>query len=79
VITNVHSALHERYLEGTSKAELNEAMGPRKVNLCMALFLYLYRKGTTSYKITSMPTKFTRMSYMYHRGNSVFQPANEGF
>jgi hypothetical protein len=32
---------HRELLEGISKVELDEAMGPRKVNLCMALFTYL--------------------------------------
>jgi hypothetical protein len=41
MITSIPSALQEEWLEGTSKAELNKAMGLQKVNLCMALFTYL--------------------------------------
>jgi hypothetical protein len=41
IITSIPSALHKRWLEDTSKAELHEAYGPQKVNLCMAIFTYL--------------------------------------
>lgn len=34
-------ALHKRWLEDTSKAELYEAYGLQKVSLCIALFTYL--------------------------------------
>jgi hypothetical protein len=46
-------------------------MDPRKVNLCMALFIYLLGRGIASYEITSTPTKFTHTNHMYHRGNVV--------
>lgn len=39
--TSVHSAIHENQLEGTSKAKGNVDWGPRNVNLCMTLFIYL--------------------------------------
>jgi hypothetical protein len=39
--TSIPSVLHENQIEGTSKAELNEAMGLQNVNLYMALFTYL--------------------------------------
>jgi hypothetical protein len=41
VITNIPLTLCNRLFEGTSKAELDEVYGPRKVTLCMTLFIYL--------------------------------------
>ena len=47
-------------------------MDPQKVNLCMTLFLYLYRRGTTLYKIICMPIMFTHIVYKYNRANVAF-------
>lgn len=47
--------------QDTLKAKGDEAQGLQMMNLCMTLFTYLQGRDITSYKITSIPIKFTTM------------------